>query len=115
MSADPNKKRYEVNYLSDNSLNYAIVMSLAHADAAIASPPENSNAYPKHWTPRKVHGITSDGLQKASLVIPDPSDTIWQGLTSGDTFTIGYESGDTEYIVTGRTGEKRPNLAPPLT
>lgn len=114
MAIDPQKKRYEVNYLSDNTQNYALVQSKAHADAAAAEPPETANIYPRHWTPRKVHGISADGLQHASLVIPDPVDEIFIGATAGMTFNLNYEGGDTEYTVTGRSGEKRPNLSQPL-
>lgn len=97
-------------YASDDVNSYALRLSHRHYDASgLANGSAGLPLYPKHWTPRMVHGKTSDGLHHASLPVNETS-ALWTGATNS--FTI---SGLGTFTVTGRTGEKRPNLALPFS
>jgi len=96
----------KVSYPSDDGSNYALRISETKAANAAMDPASPGQAeYPGHWTPRLTHGKTADGLHHASI----PTSAA-NGLFDGGAASFTY--GGKTYIITGRTGEKRPNLAP---
>lgn len=107
MAVDPNKKKVQMVYNSDNGGSYAVLTTQAHATAAGASGTSSDPPYPRHWRPRCVHGIAADGIQKAKLVIPAAADDLF--LSGSGSFTI---AGVGDFTVTGATGERRSRQAP---
>ncbi len=94
-------------YASDNGSTYNIRLKLANYTASGLSTGDDSVAlYPHRWTPRKVHGVSSTG-KRASIPCLASSD-IFNGGAS--TFSLGGVT----FQITGRSGEKRPNLALPF-
>lgn len=112
MAVDPGKKRYSVGYIGDDGQIYNLVMTRNHASASEAAPaPPGTGPFPHRWRPRQMHGISSDQTQKASVVLTTYSayQSAIGGLTSFAIPNVGI------FQITGFSGEKRPNLAPPLT
>lgn len=112
MPVDPNRRKVLAAYLSDDGLPYSVVTTLNHANAAGMAGPGNAPPLPRTYRPRVVYGLSTDLTgpdQKAKLVIPDPGHPLWTGAANG--FTI---NGLGDFIVTGRSGEKRSRGAIPL-
>ena len=94
-------------YPSDDGNTYNLRMSnLTYTATTLASGGEEGALYPKHWHPRVVHGLSTTGHKKSIPVAI--SNALWTGSINSFTYN------GTEYVATGRTGEKRPNLAPPF-
>lgn len=98
--------RGTAKYNSDDTNSYDLCMNAAHYAASGLAAGADDGAYPKHWTPRKVHGVDSTGLKHVSVPV-GADDPKFVGSTT--TITVG----PTTYNITGRSGEKRPNLAKP--
>lgn len=97
-------------YLSDNTVVYALVTTVAHRTAAGGlAPGANVGGYPRGWTPRHVWGSNTDNSkQRCRLVIPAVNNAMFVSPV-GKQFTI-TDLGT--FNVTGAEGEKRPNPAP---
>jgi len=107
MAVDPNKRIFNVNYKSDDGNDYMLGQHGNHAQASGAVGPSTDHQFPKRWKPRCIHGVDATGLQKVTLVIPDPGNSLWTSNLT--TFTIA-ELGD--FIKTGSTGERRTRPGP---
>ena len=95
----------QATYASDDTNSYNCRLNNYHYTASgLGAGVGGQPIYPHKWEMRKVHGVSSAGSH-ASLPVGVASG-MWTGVTT--TFTIN----SVEYTITGRTGEKRPNLAP---
>lgn len=105
MPVDPNRNHVVIAYTSDDGTQYQWQTTRNHAAAVSGSAPgTNAPPFPRKWKPRVLHGIiTKSGRdQKTSIVIPNPSSTLWTEHAG----TIDLAPYGT-FRITGRTGERR--------
>lgn len=111
MPVDPNRRKIVIAYESDDGQEYGVLTTLNHANAAGAVPATDvTPTYRKRWVPRHVNLLSTDLTgpdQKARLVIPTPTHPLWTGAAAGVTI-----EGLGDFVVTGRTGERRSRLGP---
>jgi hypothetical protein len=110
MAVDPEKRIFSCDYHSDDGTHYIIGVKGNHAAANGAVNPTSDRQFPKRWKPRCVHGVDATGLQKVTLVIPNPSNPLW--TTNITSFTVP-ELGD--FLKTGSTGERRSRPGPTIS
>lgn len=103
MAIDPDRQVVATEYISDDGNTYTLGMRRNHATAAGATIGATNPGYPRGWEPRHIGLVGADG-QKASLVIPDPTDALWTANAGSVTIP---DLGD--FTKTGSSGELRPH------
>lgn len=104
MTVPAGKHRFSYSYTSDNGFNYNVTLEVDVAAAAGASAggadlPSWGNHAGRNKL-RGIHGITADGTQKAFL--PCMTQANMESIFNSGGFSIG----STNYVVTGRRGER---------